>query len=449
MWLEQCLQLPYRKTFFDARIDGQRLIELTEEQLGELGVTESSHLLRLLSHIAVFRSQLGRSLLVSEDVVRQSPSGIDNASLRFQRAQGQADRSGPSGQKQRSASVDRLKASPQKSPGSAGAITPRQRISRQIQSARAKSTPGLNPVLQMSSGSPAGGQRVEKASRTPQQTPQKAGRSAGQGAPQAQPRTRSTERRSADGAGRPLVQPSSVTTPRSYADAQPAMGTPPATSSTWSPDPSSLAVPAFASEADATGNIPNSALEDRSKDLGGTSELIRETGEWMETPAKRSGSAPSLLSARSPRSPPESIVALKQELSTTSKGGLVNSEFGKDRNRGAHFFSQKRQLLEPALKSKQGPEYYEKSGRFYRGAMANNRSPQFGRDTRKTLECMFTRGQDGPGVGRYEPPPARTVRGGSIGTSSRFRRPTDPAKQEKSPGPVSYSPQHHFVSNFK
>lgn len=72
MWLDQCLQLPYGDAFKEAAIDGQRLIELDEEHLSTLGVTESAHLLRLLSHISVFRSQLGRSLLVAEDVAPAS-----------------------------------------------------------------------------------------------------------------------------------------------------------------------------------------------------------------------------------------------------------------------------------------------------------------------------------------------------------------------------------------
>jgi len=55
-----CLQLPYGTAFREAAIDGPKLIELDDERLSSLGV-ENSHLQRLVSHIAVFRSQLGRS----------------------------------------------------------------------------------------------------------------------------------------------------------------------------------------------------------------------------------------------------------------------------------------------------------------------------------------------------------------------------------------------------
>lgn len=225
------------------------------------------------------------------------------------------------------------------------------------------------------------------------------------------------------------------------------MSSPPATSSTWSPDPASLSMPTFAGEAGAAETGPDD-------DLGGTTELIRGIG-FCETPATRTRSAPMLHSARSSRcaqqSSPESIRSLKQELSISSKRcSVISSEFGKDHSRGASFGSVggTRRVLEPTLKPSQGPEYYEKSGRLYRGALTNKGVP-FGRDARRTGDCLATGGLDGPGVGRYEPPKSFIIRGGSWGTSSRWRRVTDATKQDKSPGPYSYSPQHHYISNFK
>jgi len=454
MWLEQCLQLPYRKAFREAGIDGQRLIELTEEQLGELGVTESSHLLRLLSHIAVFRSQLGRTILVSEEPPDYGASqlGADNGSWRLRPVQAHA---GASCDQNSGASLDRRKGTPQKSAGRPGATTPRQRGHEATprRGARAKSTPGLNPVLQTSGSSLASGQRVaEKASqqRTPRVRP---GLSAAQGAAQGQRRTRSAE-----GYGQHQAFPSAVITPRSYRDAWPPMSSPPATSSTWSPDPASLSIPAFAGEASAAETGRDASLEAGGYDLGGTSELIRGNGNCeTPAPATRTRSAPHLLhsgqSQPTHRTSPESRLSLKQELSTTSKGcPVVNSEFGKDHSRGATFGTAggTRPCMKPASKPEQGPEYYETPRRLYRGAMITKGVPTFGRESRRTLECMFTRGQDGPGAGRYEPPPVKSIRGGSWGTSSRFlRRSTDSMKQDKSPGPYSYSPQHHYMSNFK
>eukprot|EP00931_Biecheleriopsis_adriatica_P055435 TRINITY_DN3277_c0_g1_i1.p1 TRINITY_DN3277_c0_g1~~TRINITY_DN3277_c0_g1_i1.p1 ORF type:complete len:695 (+),score=99.51 TRINITY_DN3277_c0_g1_i1:71-2155(+) len=61
-WLEECLQLPYGNAFREAGIDGQALIDLDREQLTSIGVAENAHILRVLSHVSVFRSQLGRPL---------------------------------------------------------------------------------------------------------------------------------------------------------------------------------------------------------------------------------------------------------------------------------------------------------------------------------------------------------------------------------------------------
>lgn len=443
MWLEQCLQLPYGDAFREQEIDGRKLIELTEEQLGALGVTESSHLLRLLSHIAVFRSQLGRTLLVSEEPQGYGPPApvADKGSWRWKPVQAEA-------QSRVFARDQTSGGSPETLKGRSGATSPRQSAQRSQETtprrdgaARAKSTPGLHPVLQTSAGSPASRQHVEKNARqlTPRVRP---GRSAAQGPSQGQRRTRS-----ADGHSQHQASSSSTATPRLYRDARPPLSSPSATSSTWSPDPASLSLPTFGGEASATRSGPDD-------ELGGTTELIRTIGA-CETPRTHTRSAPMLHSARSNRSAhqssPQSIRSLKQELSTSSRRCQVSSEFGKDHSRGATFGSAggTRRLLEPTLKPSQGPEYYEKSGRFYKGALTSKGVSQFGRDERRSGDCMSIGVQDGPGVGRYDTPKSHTIRGGSFGNSSRWRTVTAAMKHEKSPGPNSYSPQHHYVSNFK
>lgn len=467
MWLEQCLQLPYRKSFRAAGIDGQKLIELTEEQLSDLGVTESSHLLRLLSHIAVFRSQLGRTLLVSEDATGQGDeplprSAIANGSWQRQPVQEEAERNDKRRPKQtlrdEARSLERRRVAAAKSAGSAEATTP-----------RGKSMPGLCPVLKSSASSPASGSwrgdrtsRSDRTNRTPQgqQTPRTA-RGSGRPVPQAQQTTRSAERTPM----RPQSSPASSSTwsptfgQSGQGDAQNGMQEqssllqhPP-----WSPDEAGSSIP-DTTRLDGSGNVVATAPMYFESDRGGTNELMRSDAFVdQETSATRARSAPRLSAstgtstprlATTPRSAGQSWIQ-KQELSTLSKAGMVNSEFGRDYNRGAHFFSTSRRLLDPSMKSPEGPEYYEKPDRFYNGAMTKKGVSQFGRTSRSTLECMFTRGQDGPGVGRYEPPASRPIRGGSIGTSSRWRNTAANRKSEKTPGPQAYSPSHHFKSGFK
>eukprot|EP00928_Gymnodinium_smaydae_P062191 TRINITY_DN4610_c0_g1_i2.p1 TRINITY_DN4610_c0_g1~~TRINITY_DN4610_c0_g1_i2.p1 ORF type:complete len:576 (+),score=107.20 TRINITY_DN4610_c0_g1_i2:240-1967(+) len=60
-WVEQCLLLPYGEAFRRGNVDGTALVDLHERGLSELGVQSAPHVIRLLSHIAVFRVQLGRT----------------------------------------------------------------------------------------------------------------------------------------------------------------------------------------------------------------------------------------------------------------------------------------------------------------------------------------------------------------------------------------------------
>jgi len=49
-WLEQCLQLPYARLFKELDIDGPTLIELNDEKLSALGITESASVTLTQSH---------------------------------------------------------------------------------------------------------------------------------------------------------------------------------------------------------------------------------------------------------------------------------------------------------------------------------------------------------------------------------------------------------------
>jgi len=87
-WVEQCLQLPYADKFRDAEINGAAFVEIGDEQMVTLGIEDPSHILRLLSHIAVFRMQLGKSLLPNCKL----SSGSFNSSSSSSRALGSAPR---------------------------------------------------------------------------------------------------------------------------------------------------------------------------------------------------------------------------------------------------------------------------------------------------------------------------------------------------------------------
>lgn len=80
-WLEECLQLPYGHVFRQAGIDGNTLVDLDNEALAKLGIVENAHVLRLLSHISVFRSQLGRPLLVQEPQPKPAKAPKGNAGV--------------------------------------------------------------------------------------------------------------------------------------------------------------------------------------------------------------------------------------------------------------------------------------------------------------------------------------------------------------------------------
>eukprot|EP00928_Gymnodinium_smaydae_P009362 TRINITY_DN13496_c0_g1_i2.p1 TRINITY_DN13496_c0_g1~~TRINITY_DN13496_c0_g1_i2.p1 ORF type:complete len:369 (-),score=34.52 TRINITY_DN13496_c0_g1_i2:101-1207(-) len=68
----------------------------------------------------------------------------------------------------------------------------------------------------------------------------------------------------------------------------------------------------------------------------------------------------------------------------------------------------------------------------------------FGRAPRYTDRCLLTKGQEGPGVGRYSPPPRRPMaKGGTFDREKRFK---DPG--ERSPGPLTYRPLATALSTF-
>jgi hypothetical protein len=225
----------------------------------------------------------------------------------------------------------------------------------------------------------------------------------------------------------------------------------------WTPGPRSPEEASSASTAakcDGKGSYSgdaNRALEASTgesgfgDDLGGTSEFLRnDDDDASRTLSSRARSAPRLSKTSSVMSTTPRV--RKQELSVLSLASTKScSEFGKDHK--PSFSSASRALLDKVSKSPEGPEFYVRAQRLYSGALDKKGAPQFGRDTRRTLEGMRSAGQDGPGSGRYAPQRSDRIRGGSIGTSSRFRNRTPNRQQEQSPR--LYAPSYHCLSNFK
>lgn len=495
------MQLPYRHNFRAAQIDGHKLIELTEDELTDLGVSESSHLLRLLSHIAVFRSQLGRTLLVAEGTPADSPlsQGVaaDGSFSWFPALD----------------ELDRRMAGPER-----GATTSNSRRTsantRRSASRRVNSAPGIGQVASPGVSLARGMERQRSPKRQPSPRPQTA-RGAGKPAVPTQRRARSAER-----GGQRSAAPSSWQTPQKQSstsrpggpadqgqawtpvlDSRPPLSTP-ATSSTWSPlgsgeawhhspkpssvpDPSSLLMPSPWS-GPATG--PRSSPEHSSQDgrqprpraatsPGGPDAGGNSADDANFVPRPRSTTSPggpdawgnsaedANLAARARSAPrlsrPDSSSSFSAQrtprldrtrrdvsFTSTKSSPVVNSEFGRDQRKGAHFLGSDRRLLDPPVKSSQGPEYYQEVGSH--SALAKTGISKFGSDKRRTLECMYTIGQAGPGGGRYDTSSSgKKVRGGSMGSASRFRGKTPSQIADKTPGPYAYTPTHHYLSGFK
>lgn len=180
-------------------------------------------------------------------------------------------------------------------------------------------------------------------------------------------------------------------------------------------------------------------------DMGGdgrSDELtLAERARSMEHVSRE----PSSSSLSAPRGTPRVRVhmgANRYQDSIMSHSTVVYSEFGRDQRRGLTFPVADRNLTAPVVKL-QGPEIHD-SGI---SALKKSGVSRMGQAERRTLDCMFVRGKESPGVGKYSPPCRTNVRGGSMGSAVRWR--SGAAPKSKSPGPESYTPQHFFLSNFK
>jgi len=520
MWLEQCLQLPYGETFKEAAIDGQRLIELDEEHLSTLGVTESAHLLRLLSHISVFRSQLGRSLLVAESAapanlveekamllarelappphreivvadcgIRTSHSSQAAAQVRSQPRTGTRGprdslrtsnspanlrQSAKPVAKSRSHSVDSgitRSARRASAPATEGSSTPR--AAQTSRPSRTSSEHGGRPRRPSSADSRRSSLGEASASRLRQQTPRPSQTSARSSAGRARAASADSGLQAWSNSGQP-AQRGMERAPRRQAR----QSTSPSRSHT-----SSWAM-SVASALECTSEMvplsqPFSGLEDPTPPsaadvpvalLGGharsnSSACSDSDVRSMSTGrgGKRVGSSPQLshvpstcasrrsVNLSSSSSAGRSLASSAGRCSTSSgprrsvhQAESVHSEFGQDFRRGASFLSAKR---DSPCSITPGPGYYAP---VRSSSLTERGVTKWGNEARRTMEGMHLCGMASPGVGKYAPPAKAPIKGGTIASAARFRRRSAAEKQcDKTPGPMSYTPRHHFRSGFK
>jgi len=438
MWLEQCLQLPHRIAFREARIDGSKLIELNEEQLSDLGVKESSHLLRLLSHIAVFRSQLGRSLLVAEEPERPHELTLADGSCISNSALWSPVLQYREVVEHKHVTQARQRGSPQR--GSP------QDDRRPRLSSRARSAPGIQTSARLE------GHRLEKNVKRGRQSGQKDG---GQIPHVEYRRARSAELPRRQGTVL-LSHQQALKVSRGQQSDSGASKKQTAPTVGCMQDPSSVIVSYRASSMDEAG----SSLAATSTTLGSeTCGVVHPFGSRSHTDVDAGGDggsdeltlaerARSLEHASSssfsaPRSSPRVRVNVSTNAcqdSVLSNSSAAYSEFGRVHHRGPSFSTADRQLTNPLVKVT-GPEIYDSGF----SALKKSGVSRIGQAERRTLECMFVRGKASPGVGKYSPPCRTRIRGGSMGSAVRWRS----GASAKSPGPESYTPQHFYLSNFK
>lgn len=430
MWVEQCLQLPYKTSFVAAGVDGSTLLDLKEEQLASLGVTESSHLLRLLSHIAVFRSQLGRTLLVPD--IALEPISLSEVPYKGGSAQPSAvlrDREKGNRQKapqdqQRPRLLRRARSAPGVEPNS---LSKREgskiekNTGRVLQTSRPKSSarPSNTEFRRARSQEIVGRQGVARP--CPKSVPLQIAR--GQQAPaQEQP----AKKQAASVAARKQETPAVVANDTSMGEAS-----------------SQLIVPsALAGSENQLGLVIPGACENPHYDARGEGvrdEVLLSGRTRSPEQSPRQSSSRGSISQSSPRARlnESSFGCHNSVISNTS---IVHSEFGRDYRRGASFPIADRCLLSPVLKLK-GPELYDSGV----SALRTSGVSKTGQAERRTMEGMLLCGGSSPGTGKYNPHDQNRIRGGSMGSARRFRR----SLVEKSPGPESYSPRHSYKSNFK
>lgn len=468
-----------------------------------LGVKESSHLLRLLSHISVFRSQLGRSMLVEEakapvplfqeqsllsaiDLLSPSSANCEPPDMEAE-ADGtlQVEAGGPVGPVQWSAASSRHTVS--QAEASRG-----RRFAHGIAAPgsgrpRAKSAPKSNSH-NSSDGGLAGTAR--RAAAAMADTSARRGKLASQSST-SDSRGRVQRPLSADsrsgGGHRRLSRPSTATqkverTPRQQSR-QTARSSSPTRShnNSWalsvasvlesSPEgipvsqPAALSIPctrlvyptcAVASDEAGSGHHDGCGSDSDSKSASGLSTVrgpkrVGSSPQLSRAPSTSATSRRSMNISGTSSAGRSSISGIGSRHSAQAANDSVNSEFGRDHRRGASFGKARRESNAAEVvkqRTAPGPADYQSSTRS--SSLADKNFQRFGRDRRRTMEGMECC-QSSPGSGKYAPPERVHVQGGSMSCASRWRRGPPGGKPcgEKSPGPMSYTPRHHFRSGFK
>lgn len=430
LWVEMCLQLPYGAAFRLAGIAGQRLLDLNEERLRGLGVLDGGHQQRLLSHVAGFRQQVGErdappgdgsGEAASEPRAASRPrsrgrsggegaarGSTEEAVQGFPRMMLVPEPSRRRGSEEREPSTRRARSADPSSRPSLTAHTP----SHSSRPARKEVAPSLRPEPSCGSPAPAfwgsGEQKVIQ--------PVLWGLKAGAGAAGVPPVQRRTSRGAVPerlGTGCLLVGSG-------------ACGSAATTCSTGASGTYS-ASPLDSAEAWPEDSAPE-------EDGGESSSTLRHrsSGSFAGTGMPSSSRSTSRAGSLSRLTLPERAHRLSQ----------ADSEFGRDRRRGASFSSSTRTS---AARSSPGPGSY--SAKLPQSAGG----PRFSETRRQTLDGMHTRGMASPGVAAYFPVPQRTAKGGKLGSAARWQSESAVARpqRERSPGPQRYTPRYHCLSNFK
>mmetsp|Transcript_122561 Transcript_122561/g.306092 ORF Transcript_122561/g.306092 Transcript_122561/m.306092 type:complete len:559 (-) Transcript_122561:22-1698(-) len=544
-WVDECLQLPEEAAAFErGGINGAQLVELNEEMLRALGITEGPHILRLLSHIAVFRNQLGRSLLVGEDEPDGFPVGPSAASSavalgiasphrrptlrsshspRHASSIGTATSAVAAGGAAAAASLGALATAaaaapirqsaqvqqrrfsarrvgsppPPSSPASGrGAACSRhdaadekaaaraRRVSRTSTSASSGSVVGGQPPSRSSGhhgsgNSDNGGQQPPSCSATPSRTsmastplvttPRRVG-SGGTAASTASgsglclgsdPSSSAWGVGSSSGSGSSLAAVIATTGPPAegvlHCMASPMTSSSPinTSSATLPPQP---ATPRRLAVGAAAGAVSASAGKATPVTASTVSTPRRSGGSYSVATASHRGSS---SVADSGSSAGASTRVLKPNAADAAL-----SEFGVDPQRGANFGATPRDCCstQPAATvpgmAGPGPAQYNTAAESIAAANLAGGGWAYSNHERKTLDWMQLQDSGAsPGTGKYGAPPASRIRGGSIGSASRFRRRSASAcgatsrrqifAEEREPGPQSYTPRYHALSRFR
>mmetsp|Transcript_30060 Transcript_30060/g.70062 ORF Transcript_30060/g.70062 Transcript_30060/m.70062 type:complete len:499 (-) Transcript_30060:221-1717(-) len=485
LWLEQCLQLPYGNVFREAGIDGMRLVDLDEQRLKELGVTQSAHLLRLLSHITVFRTQLGRSMIMPEDhsMVPQ-PKGTEARAPARLLSQSSTETAAPSAlahARSESSAADSdaggsTGALHTAAAGPASATAPR---STQLLAPLACPGPAgaRSEVGASSEGADAGGHDMAPplTGRGARSQPVISGQSSTSPAPDNRPETAGRPR-SRSASGRSGADPSTFARLHAARASEPWAGQLSARSprTARQGDEEKVEAPS-SSSARARRSLSEPPTKKASPGAqpttGSAGDAARGRVPALAMAKAKAASDPSAARAASARGPcsgrqrsvgnisarSASQRSTTSRLSTSRLSEGVHSEFGHSSSRGAFISHSARKLHgEPTVQSP-GPGSYEpaKSQESSNVRGKAHSGTKFPKADRLTDCSYFVVGQASPGVAKYtplqrRPPPA----GGRIGGAPRWKSDSGfnglPQRiPEKSPGPTQYVPKHSYSSRFK